>query len=136
MSSKEKRGKRQKVEAVAYMRTSSATNVGADKDSEQRQRATIESYARHAGIVIIEWFYDPAASFLPARAAAISCSAVRSFSIVRLLGVPLLRPPVFRRVARRWPSGSPLVAGIDAEMASNSSWLSAIYIYLVGSSQV
>jgi hypothetical protein len=27
------------LKAVAYMRTSSATNVGADKDSERRQRA-------------------------------------------------------------------------------------------------
>jgi hypothetical protein len=36
------------VKAVAYMRTSSATNVGADKDSEQRQRAAIDarSYQR------------------------------------------------------------------------------------------
>jgi hypothetical protein len=33
------------VEAVGYMRTSSATNVGADKDSEKRQRAAIEGYA-------------------------------------------------------------------------------------------
>jgi hypothetical protein len=51
------------------------------------------------------------ASLLPARAAALSCSAVHTFSIVRLLGVPFLRPPVFRRLARCWPSGSPLVAG-------------------------
>ena len=32
------------VQAVAYMRTSSATNVGADKDSEKRQRGAIEAY--------------------------------------------------------------------------------------------
>jgi hypothetical protein len=29
------------VEAVAYIRTSSAANVGADKDSDKRQRAAI-----------------------------------------------------------------------------------------------
>jgi hypothetical protein len=29
-----------KIEAFGYMRTSSATNVGRDKDSEQRQRVT------------------------------------------------------------------------------------------------
>ena len=52
--------KRKLVEAVAYMRTSSATNVGGDKDSEQRQRAAIEGYAKHAGIVIVDWFYDAA----------------------------------------------------------------------------
>lgn len=45
--------------AVAYMRTSSGTNVGPDKDSEKRQRATIQAYARRAGITVVEWFYDP-----------------------------------------------------------------------------
>ena len=34
------------VEAVAYIRTSSAANVGADKDSDKRQRAAIESFAK------------------------------------------------------------------------------------------
>jgi DNA invertase Pin-like site-specific DNA recombinase len=48
--------------AVAYMRTSSATNVGADKDSERRQRAAIENYARRASIAVTAWFYDPAVS--------------------------------------------------------------------------
>jgi DNA invertase Pin-like site-specific DNA recombinase len=52
--------KRKLVEAVAYMRTSSAANVGGDKDSEARQRAAIEGYAKHAGIVIVDWFYDAA----------------------------------------------------------------------------
>ena len=42
------------------MRTSSATNVGRDKDSEARQRAAIESYAKAAGYTIVDWFYDPA----------------------------------------------------------------------------
>jgi DNA invertase Pin-like site-specific DNA recombinase len=42
------------------MRTSSATNVGADKDSERRQRADV--YAKRAGMVVLEWFYDPAVS--------------------------------------------------------------------------
>ena len=32
--------------AVAYMRTSSAANVGADKDSEHRQREAIQAFAR------------------------------------------------------------------------------------------
>jgi DNA invertase Pin-like site-specific DNA recombinase len=50
------------IEAVAYMRTSSAANVGADKDSEQRQRAAIERYAKHAGYMVIAWFNDPAVS--------------------------------------------------------------------------
>ena len=49
-------------QAVAYMRTSSATNVGADKDSEKRQRAAIEHYAKRAGLSVVDWFYDPAVS--------------------------------------------------------------------------
>lgn len=50
------------VKAVAYMRTSSATNVGEDKDSAARQRAAIEAFASAAGYEIAEsdWFYDPA----------------------------------------------------------------------------
>ncbi len=50
------------IKAVAYMRTSSASNVGADKDSEQRQRAAIAGYAASAGYSIDEsdWFYDAA----------------------------------------------------------------------------
>jgi DNA invertase Pin-like site-specific DNA recombinase len=53
-------GKR--VEAVGYMRTSSATNVGDGKDSEARQRKAIEGYAQASGAVIVDWFYDAAVS--------------------------------------------------------------------------
>ena len=48
------------VEAIGYMRTSSATNVGDDKDSEKRQRAAIEGFAKSAGMVIVDWYYDKA----------------------------------------------------------------------------
>jgi DNA invertase Pin-like site-specific DNA recombinase len=44
------------------MRTSSITNVGEAKDSEQRQRAAIEAYAKRAGMTVVDWFYDPAVS--------------------------------------------------------------------------
>src|SRR5262245_23751365 len=54
--------KRNPVQAVAYLRTSSAANVGVDKDSEKRQRAAIASYAKRAGIEIVDTFYDPAVS--------------------------------------------------------------------------
>jgi len=53
-------GKR--VEAIGYMRTSSATNVGDGKDSEARQRRAIEAYAKSAGMVIVDWSYDAAVS--------------------------------------------------------------------------
>ena len=39
-----------------------AANVGADKDSEKRQRAAIEGFAKRAGLEIVDWFYDPAVS--------------------------------------------------------------------------
>ena len=54
------KGKR--LEAIGYMRTSSATNVGDGKDSEARQRKAIEGYANAAGVVIVDWFYDAAVS--------------------------------------------------------------------------
>lgn len=50
------------VEAVGYLRTSSAANVGEDKDSESRQRKAIERYAKSAGFKVVDWFYDAAVS--------------------------------------------------------------------------
>jgi DNA invertase Pin-like site-specific DNA recombinase len=54
--------KRNSVPAVGYVRTSSAANVGQDKDSEPRQRRAIERFAKHAGFQILDWFNDPAVS--------------------------------------------------------------------------
>jgi DNA invertase Pin-like site-specific DNA recombinase len=51
-----------KTKAVAYFRTSSATNVGADKDSEKRQREAVTSFARRAGYEIVDEFNDEAVS--------------------------------------------------------------------------
>ena len=48
--------------AIAYLRTSSATNVGVDKDSEKRQRVAIGAYAKRAGYELIAEFYDAAVS--------------------------------------------------------------------------
>src|SRR3954454_1476214 len=55
-------GKGKRVEAVAYTRTSSAANVGADKDSDKRQRAAIEAYAKRAGFALVDEFNDAAVS--------------------------------------------------------------------------
>ncbi|WP_353843412.1 recombinase family protein [Mesorhizobium sp.] len=49
-------------QAVAYLRTSSAANVGADKDSERRQCEAIEAFARSAGFEVVETYYDAAVS--------------------------------------------------------------------------
>ena len=48
--------------AFAYLRTSSAANVGPDKDSDRRQREAIEAFAKRAGYVIEGEFYDAAVS--------------------------------------------------------------------------
>ena len=48
--------------AIAYYRTSSAANVGEDKDSLGRQRAAVESYAKRAGYLIADSYYDAAVS--------------------------------------------------------------------------
>jgi len=53
--------KQKQVEAVAYIRTSSAANVGADKDSEPRQRAAIEGFAKRAGFALVAEYTDAAA---------------------------------------------------------------------------
>jgi DNA invertase Pin-like site-specific DNA recombinase len=56
------RRRKERENVVAYMRTSSAANVGADKDSETRQRVAIEAFAKRSGVTIVDWFYDPAVS--------------------------------------------------------------------------
>jgi DNA invertase Pin-like site-specific DNA recombinase len=48
--------------SVAYLRTSSRTNVGQDKDSDKRQLAAIEAYAKVAGFEIVGAFFDAAVS--------------------------------------------------------------------------
>jgi DNA invertase Pin-like site-specific DNA recombinase len=49
-------------QAIGYIRTSSATNVGEGKDSDRRQRVAIERFAKRAGYDIVEWFDDAAVS--------------------------------------------------------------------------
>jgi DNA invertase Pin-like site-specific DNA recombinase len=46
--------------AVAYFRTSSASNVGEDKDSRERQRLAVQAYADKHGLTIVRDFYDAA----------------------------------------------------------------------------
>src|SRR5215211_527846 len=51
-----------KIPAIAYLRTSSAANVGADKDSDRRQREAIAAFARRVGYEFVAEFYDAAVS--------------------------------------------------------------------------
>ena len=56
------RTNKSRTPALAYLRTSSAANVGTDKDSEKRQRHTIQGFAKRGGFEIIAEFYDAAVS--------------------------------------------------------------------------
>lgn len=52
----------EQIKALGYLRTSSASNVGEDKDSDKRQRIAIEAGAAKQGFVIVDWFFDAAVS--------------------------------------------------------------------------
>jgi DNA invertase Pin-like site-specific DNA recombinase len=54
--------RRSQVTAVAYFRTSSATNVGVNKDSLKRQRDAVRDYAKNHKMQIVQEFDDPAVS--------------------------------------------------------------------------
>ena len=49
-------------EVVAYFRTSSAANVGEDKDSLSRQRAAVSAFANRHQYELVGEFYDAAVS--------------------------------------------------------------------------
>lgn len=54
--------KQPKATAVAYFRTSSAANVGVDKDSLERQKAAARACAAARGLDLVGEYYDPAVS--------------------------------------------------------------------------
>jgi DNA invertase Pin-like site-specific DNA recombinase len=60
-----------KRRAVAYLRTSSAANVGEEKDSAKRQTEAICAYAGRNGIEVVASFYDAAVSGKPLPEAAL-----------------------------------------------------------------
>ena len=49
--------RKNRTAALAYLRTSSSANVGADKDSDKRQRAAIEAFAKRAGYELVGEYY-------------------------------------------------------------------------------
>ena len=53
---------RKRLKAIAYLRTSSATNAGPDKDSDKRQRAAVAAFAKSAGYDLVAEYYDIAVS--------------------------------------------------------------------------
>jgi len=66
----------ERIKALAYVRTSSAANVGTDKDSETRQRVAIEGFAKRTGYEVVDWFADPAVSGADAIEARPSFSTI------------------------------------------------------------
>ena len=50
----------QSAKAFAYLRTSSAANIGEDKDSGHRQLQAIKAYAKRAGVVLVGTYRDEA----------------------------------------------------------------------------
>src|SRR5262245_23387687 len=61
------------VPALAYLRTSSATNVGEGKDSDKHQREAIEACARYAGHELVEAFHDAPVSRADPRDTRAGC---------------------------------------------------------------
>ena len=57
-----RKSRRKQVPAVAYYRTSSAANVGEDKDTLKRQRAAVEGFAKANGYALTGEHYDAAVS--------------------------------------------------------------------------
>jgi len=55
-------GMEKRQNAIAYYRTSSATNVGDDKDSQHRQRRAVRAYAKENNIRLVGEFYDACVS--------------------------------------------------------------------------
>ena len=51
-----------RLPAVAYLRTSSLSSVGPDKDSARRQAEAVQVYARANGLTVESVFYDPGVS--------------------------------------------------------------------------
>jgi len=77
--------------ALAYFRTSSATNVGPDRDSEKRQHEAVAAFARRAGYEIEAEFYDAAVSGAdpvdarPGFAALLARIALQEAKVCRLV---------------------------------------------------
>lgn len=58
MATGQEKGQRNAKSAVAYYRTSSAANVGDEKDSQRRQQEAVAAYAKRHGITIAAEFHD------------------------------------------------------------------------------
>ena len=90
--------------AVAYFRTSSATNVGDDKDSLKRQQEAVASYAKRHRLTLAREYYDAAVSGAgPSRLTGMMLE-VRGRADIRLTLPDPQRVPgaAIERRLRRW----------------------------------
>ena len=87
---------RTRPQAVAYLRTSSATNT--DGDSPERQRAAIRAYAERAGLEVVAEFYDAAVSGADPVASRPGFAAMLAF--VREAGIQTIIVETASRFAR------------------------------------
>jgi hypothetical protein len=79
-------------QAIGYIRTSSAANIGEDKDSAPRQRIAIERFAKRAGYGIVDWFSDAAVSGADRVDARPGFSALLATSPAMASALSSLRP--------------------------------------------
>jgi hypothetical protein len=86
--------------AIAYLRTSSAANVGSDKGSDKRQRNTISVFAKRPGYIVVDEFYDP----------AVSGADLLRRGRVLLLSWTGLRAVACRPLLWKTPAGSPAIS--------------------------
>jgi hypothetical protein len=127
-------GKR--IDAIAYLRPSSAANVGSDKDSDKRQRAAIASFAKAHGYRIVDEFYDatvsgadpvaerPGFKAMLDRMPAMACASFSSRAPTGLRAISMYRSPGTTICAR---SGSSWCRRARSGGASRSIWQCAAF---------
>jgi DNA invertase Pin-like site-specific DNA recombinase len=71
------------IQAISYLRTSSAANVGDDKDSGSRQREAIGAFAKRSGLDLVASYYDAAVSGSDALEARPGFAALLDFIEVK-----------------------------------------------------
>ena len=110
-----------KQTAVANYRTSSAANVGPDKDSQRRQAEAVESYTtgRH---VIADTFYDAAVSGADPVAERPGFAALLSYCEAHGVGVVLVEN-ASRFAPATLPFNSPGMLSCALAVSSWCQWM-------------
>lgn len=105
-----------KCAAVAYYRTSSAANVGPDKDSQRRQAEAVEAYAK-GRYSLANAFYDPAVSGADPVDSRPGFSALLAYCQLHKVGVVLIENASrFARDLAVQLTGHALLRGLGIEL--------------------